>query len=406
MAGLDATGLTIKTVEQLKSEIETQQRSDIADDLDTSAESPIGQLNGTIIPKLAELWELGRVLYQARVPGGASFAALDGQCRLTGTTRKPARKGKVRLTLTVAASTTIPAGAVAQVLGQPDNRWVTLEDAVNATGISASVTVRAEAQTAGPFVANAGTITVIATPVAGWTGVTNGADAAVGDAVEKDPALRVRREQELSAAASTPVDALRGALLRVTDADGERVLASCTVDQNESAFTDSIGRPPHAIEAVVEFVPGLSGADLDDARQRIADAIWAGKAGGIPTWGDPVVGHSATVLDSQSVARLVRWTEPALVPIYVRATVQRDRASYAGDAAVKQAAVDYGATRRLGDDVVLSKLDGRLVSVAGVDDLVELLIGTSPSVLRPANVFIGPRQRASFDTSRVTVVVL
>lgn len=406
MAGLTSTGLEIKSAETLQGEIEAQQRTDIADDLDTSAESVIGQLNGIVVTKLAELWELALVVHAARRPGDASADSLDGLCRITGTTRADPTKGRVPLRLTIAANKTIPAGSVAQALDQPDNRWVTLEDGVNDTGVQATRVVRAEAQAAGRFVANAGTITVIATPVAGWLSVTNEVDAAVGAPLESDPLLRVRRERELSAAACSPIDALRAAVLRVTDADGNRVVASCTVDENPSAFVDAIGRPPHAIEVVVEFLEGLAGTDLDDARQAVAECIWASKAGGIPTWGDPVVGHSATVLDSQSVARLVRWTEPALVPIYVRATLQRDRASYAGDAAVKQAAVDYGATRRLGDDVVLSKLEGKLVAVAGIDDLVELLIGTSASVLRARNVSIGPRERAHFDTANVTVVVL
>lgn len=406
MAGLTSTGLEIKSAETLQGEIEAQQRADIADDLDTSAESVIGQLNGIMVTKLAELWELALVVYNARRPGDASADSLDGLCRITGTSRADPTKGRVQLRLTIAANKTIPAGSVAQVVDQPDNRWVTLEDGVNSTGLQATRVVRAEAQTAGRYVANAGQITVIATPVAGWVAVTNLADAAVGAPLESDPLLRIRRERELSAAASSPVDALRAAVLRVTDVNGNRVVASCTVDENPSAFSDAIGRPPHAVEVVVEFLEGLAGADLDAARQAVADAIWASKAGGIPTWGDPAVGHSATVLDSQGVSRTVRWTEPALVPIYATVTLARDRATYAGDAAVKQAAVDYGATLRLGADVVWSKLSARIADLAGVDDVAGLLIGTSLGTLRATNVPIGPRERASFDTANVTVVVL
>jgi uncharacterized phage protein gp47/JayE len=406
MAGLTPTGLVIKSAETLKAEIEAQQRADIATDLDTSAEAVVGQLNGVMVPRIAELWELSLVLYNVRRPGDASADTLDGVCRITGTTRAEPRKGRVRLTLTVAANRTIAAGAVAQVAGQPDNRWVTLEDAVNDTAAPLDITVRAEAQSAGRHVANATTISVIATPVAGWTAVTNATDAAVGAELEKDPPLRIRREQELSGAATSPVDALRAAILRLKDADGNDLVASCTVDENESAFTDTIGRPPHAVEAVVEWIPGLSGADLDDARQLLAALIWKSKGGGIRTWGDPVAGHSASVLDSNGQTRVVRWTEPTLIDIYVRATLKRDATSYGGDASVQQAAVDYGATRRLGNAVVHSKLEGKLVAVAGVEDLVELLIGTSPTTLRAANLTIGPRERASIDTSRVTVVVL
>lgn len=405
-AGLSAAGLTIKTLAELKDEIEAAQRGAIDPQLDTSAESPVGQLNASVLPQLAQVWELLEVVYNVRDPRKAQYAALDAVSAITGTQRRGATKGRVVLKLTVAASTTIAAGVVAQVVNQPDNRWVTLEDAVNGAGSPAFVTVQAEAQSAGRYVANAGTITVIATPATGWTAVTNDEDAAEGSPIEGDPALRVRREDELSGEGTSPVEAIRTDLLAVANIRGEGVVTACTVDENVSAYTDAIGRPPHSIEAVVQFVSGLSGAALADARQRMAAQLWKSKAGGISTWSDPLNPHSTTVVDSQSVARTVRWSEPLQVQVHVTVTLTRDVASYVGDAAVKDAAVAFGAKLRLGGDVIRSKLEAALVNLEGVLDVVDLVIGTAAAVQRPQNITIGPRELAAFDTSRVTVVVL
>jgi len=405
-AGLSSAGLTIKTIAELKDEIEASQRGAIDPQLDTSAESPVGQLNASIIPQLAQLWELAGVLYSIRDPRAAQHAALDAVCAITGTQRRGETKGRVPLRLTVTAHRTIPAGSVAQVNGQPDNRWATTEDAINDTSGTLDVTVQGEAVNAGIFVANAGQINVIATPVTGWSAVTNDVDAAVGSPVEGDPALRARREDELSGEGTSPIEAIRADLLAVTDSAGNLVVAACTVDENDTDITDTIGRPPHSIEAVIQFQSGLSGTALTDARQAAATKLWKSKAGGIRTWSDPLNPHSATVVDSQNVARTVRWSEPLQVQVHVTVTLARDVAAYVGDAAVKAAAVAFGAKLRLGGDVIRSKLEAALVNLAGVLDVVSLRIGTASTAQREQNIAIGPRELAAFDTSRVTVVVL
>lgn len=400
--GLTDEGFAPKDEATILADLATAERAGIAADLDTSAESLVGQINAAVAPALAELWELGALAYAARDPGGATLAALDALCAITGTTRRAATAGLVTLRLTVAASTTVPTGVVAQVAGQPTNRWVTLEDAVNATGAPATVDVRAAAQTTGRIVANAGTITVIATPATGWTAVTNPLDAAAGSDVETDAQLRLRRAAELSGADTATLPAIRRDVLELADAAGVPVLATALVAENPSSYTDALGRPPHAIEVVAQFRAGLTGDPLAAARQQLAAQIFASKAGGIDTYGQ----HTATVLDANGDPHTMRWTEPTAVPIYATALLAVDPGAYAGDAAVKDALVAYGATLRMGDDVRRARLECVALDVAGVLDVGALTLGLSSTVQAAANVAIGPRELATLDTSRIVVTTV
>ena len=265
MAGLTTTGFTTKSAAEILDEIADAQRasSALGPDWDTSAESPTGQLNGSVATRFASLWELAGLIYSSRDPRRARFAALDSVCGITGTEREGAQKGTVTLTLSVGAGRTIPAGSVAHVVGTPTNRWVTKAAAVNSTGSTASVSVAAEAEIAGAvtsngssYAANAGTITAIATPVTGWLSVTNAADAVTGTAAETDPVLRARRDDEVYAQGSA-FDSIREALRAVSG------VAVVTVDENDTdtdevpgVITTSVG----AAGAAAGVADGARGA--------------------------------------------------------------------------------------------------------------------------------------------------
>lgn len=393
MPGLTATGFEAPTADEIADAIATDLRGALDPNLDTSPESVMGQLIAVFAAKQRELWELGAAAYGARDPGAAAGAQLDALSALTGTTRRARTKGRVTLRVQLTAGTTLPAGSIAQVNGQATNRWVTLTSVTNGTGLTAFVTVEAEAQTAGNIPANAATITVIATPVAGWLAVTNDLDAAAGLDDEADPALRARREAELSRAGSASVPGIRADLLDVAD------VVACSVAHNPTGALDALGRPPHSVEATVQFTPGLAGVDLDAARLAVATQLFASVAAGIDTYGD----HSTTVLDPQGDPQTVRWTEPTLVSIWVEMSLTIDPATYAGDAAVKDAVLAFGDTLRLGDDVVRARLLCALVDVPGVLDVPALTLGVTATELYPQNVVINARALAAFDTSRITV---
>ena len=383
--GLTNTGFVEKPVETIDAEIAAAQRASpaLGDDWDTSAESPSGQLNGIIAAKLAELWEVGGLVYRSRHPRDATFAGLDAVGSLTNCLRKGATKGTVPLRVTLAGSYTLPAGSVAHVDGQPENRWVTKTAAVNASGSSAQVTVTAEAETAGAVTANEGTITAIATPTSGWLAVTNTADATPGKPAEGDPVYRQRREDELGAGGTSPVDAIRAAVGKVTG------VTLVTVNENAADYYAG-PLPPHSVECIVQ-----DGADAD-----VAAAIWGAVAGAVQTYGET----SAVVVDAGGFNRTVRWTRPTGVLAWATVTVVVDAARYAGDDAVKAAVVAVTANQRPGQPIRRSDIIAAVRAVAGVIDCTLVLLGRSSGTQAAENLGASLRQVLKLATGRVTVV--
>lgn len=389
MAGLTATGFEAKTTAEILSDIETAQKAALGADLDVSAEQPLGQMNTIVASALRELWELAGVLYAARVPNGASGAALDGVAEITAVERLAATYGTVTLSVTLGAGVTLAAGAVASVTGQPTNRWVTTAAATNASGVQAAVSVAARAESAGLVRANAGTIAVIATPATGWVSVTNASDATPGAAAETDPQLRRRRDTVIRAGGSSPLDAVRAALLAVSGVTQVRAF------ENATDTTDSDGRPPHSLDVIV-----VGGTD-----QAVADALWAAKAAGIQTWGTTAM----AVTDEGGVSRAVSFSRPDTALVYVTATVERDPLVYPTAATllavVGPALAAVGDLLQVGEVVRVEALRSTIFRLPGVIDVPSVTLGRAVSPTGTSNLIIGRRELADLDSSRVVVVL-
>ena len=236
----------------------------------------------------------------------------------------------------------------------------------------------AEAQAAGVYTANTGTITVIATPTAGWTAVTNLADADPGAAAEADPPLRARRELELAQGGTSPVDAVRAELLAVTGVTQAVVIA------NDTDLTVD-GIPPHALEAIV-----LGGTDA-----AVGLALWQAKAGGIATHG----GTTVSVLDAQGDARAVKFTRPTDKSIWVQATI-RVTSAYVGDTAFKNALLTLNEVLLAGGSVQVDDLILLARSVRGVTR-ASIKLGTSSGYYGDSDISVGQRQRGRDFRSKV-----
>lgn len=382
--GLLSTGFAEKPLAVILDEVAAAQRSSSAlgDDWDTSAESPGGQINAAFGAQLASAWEAIGFVYRSRDPRGASFAGLDSVCGLTGTTRRAATKGTVTLSVTLGAGVTLPAGSIAYVSGQTSNRWVTTASVTNGDGIAQVKQVAAEAETAGFFAANAGTITGIATPFAGWTVVTNASDAVPGSPAEQDPALRARRDASLTSGGSSPVDAVRAALIAVSG------VSKVTVTENATNRTVN-GIPPKSLWCIVQ-----GGTDA-----AVAAALWAAKGGGIETYGNT----SVTVTGEGGFTRVVKFSRPTTVNMYAALTVVYDDGAYAGDAAVKAAVTAVTAGALAGSTLRLSSIIAAAKAVAGVVDCYDVSLGRDPAGLAEANHLAQPFEVLALADARTTV---
>lgn len=437
--GLTEDGLVIETPDEIRTAINTRMQEEFGLSIDLSDGTIEGVVIAIIAERLGELWELAEAVQSSQDPDTATGAALDGLCALTGTQRLEARESTVTLTLTGTNATVVPAGSRASVTGTEDEfetdadaTLATLTSWANTTAYvvgdrrtnssrcyvctgagtsagsggptttsdeitdgtvtwrymgegAAAVDADATAVETGPTVATSGSIVNIETPISGWSSVINLLDADLGNDIESNEDLRIRREVELATPGSSPIDALRADLLEV---DG---VTAVTVFANNTDVTDDDGVPPHAVECLVQ-----GGEDQD-----IWDALLASVAAGIATYGDEV----GTAEDSAGNSHDMAFSRPEELSIYVDVTLIKDPDTYPldGDDQVKAAIVAYGDSIAAGKDVVASRISAAVFGVTGVLDVTDIDIGTAPSPGAGTTIEVSLRQLALFDTSRITV---
>jgi uncharacterized phage protein gp47/JayE len=395
--GLLDSGFVDKPLENIIEDLEEDQKAEIATDLDVSSTSPVGQLNGIIGAHLRELWEVAQALWSAMDPDKNEGLSQTAIASWTGSVREAATKSLVTGRLNLNAGAVVPAGSVASVAGSPTSRFLTLVEAENTGGIPADFDVTMEAETAGPVVANANTLTNIDTPVSGWNSITNPADATIGSPAETDGELRERREEEIRAAGGGAVEALLADILSL------KGVTSCAVFENTTAATDADGLPPHSFEVVVQ-----GGADQD-----IADQIWLSKPTGIGPFGS----SSAVVKDSQGNDHTMYFSRPVAVPIYIDITVFINEDPdlgpvypVDGDTQVKSAISAWGqANLTVGADYYYRRLYAVVVGEndsEGIDGVVDVTVLESDISASPAteqNLVISARSIGTISTTDITV---
>lgn len=443
--GLTEDGFVDKPLEVIRQEIADDLLAAIDPNLDLTESSPLGIIIGVLAGHLRQSWEVAQSVYSAFDPDKAVGASLAALAALTATLKRPATRSTVGLQLFGSDGdsdgTLIRAGSVVAVSGNSSARFRTIADAtlvlgdfwasLHAYSVGERITsggliwevitagtsggssnpegagpdvvdgtvhwkslgagiafaeVEAESEAVAPVVANANTLTVIATPVSHWTGVNNPLDAVVGLLEESTSALRLRREQELRAAGAAAFEAVRSDLLQV---DG---VTEVFLFQNDTDATDGDGLPPHSFEAVVR------GGDDQD----IADKIWATKALGIATYGS----ETESVEDSQGTSHAVKFTRPTVKTVYLGIDITVDAETYPsdGDAQVVAAVVAFGdANLGTGDDVVLTALYPAIFSVSGVLDVTAVRAGFTASPVGTVNLTIAARELADLDTGRTAV---
>lgn len=260
---------------------------------------------------------------------------------------------------------------------------ITITESV--AGSPAQVIGNLTAESTGVIHAEAGTLTVIETPVSGWDSISNPTSANVGRDVETDPAFKLRRNQSLRRAGAATVDAIRADVLEVPG------VSFCSVLENITMVTDIFGLPPKSFVAVV-----VGGVDAD-----IAEAIWLSKPAGIETFGLVTV----PITDSQGIVHDVKFSRPDELDIWVELDLTVD-GTYPGDSTVIDAILGYGLSLSLGDDVIVyPKLISTLGPIPGILDVV-LRIGTAPSPTLDDNIPVPDIEIAAFSASRILVTIL
>ncbi len=354
---ITATGYQRRTRDVVLASIQDSLRSKISAKLTLTERTVFGNSSNIDADQIDQLEQLAEEAYNAFDVDNASDDRFVALSALSGVRRRVTpTKGLVTMSLGLDAAQTYAPGDIAfHVIDEPTNRWLNRDEVVSVLADDYEAVF--ESETAGSAaVAEAGTITVIATPVAGLNSGTNPDAATAGKDIESIADLRIRREVAHSAAGSRTRGAIRSKLVLL---DG---VLSAEVFDNKTNLTDADGIGPHGIRPVIW--DGSPAAADDD---EIAQVIYDHAAEGILSQGT----ESGTAQDPE-IGPVVLFFDRAVVSV-VLVSVNIESASGVAIADVK-AAIQAAMPTRVGREVTFHKLAGSVFSVAGVDDYVSFTV--------------------------------
>jgi uncharacterized phage protein gp47/JayE len=355
---ITVTGYQRRTLDVVLASIQDSLRSKISAKLDLSERTVLGNSSNIDADQIDQLEQLIEEAYNAFDVDNASDDRFVALSALSGVRRRVApTKGLVTATISVTgAHTYAPGDLAAHVVDEATNRWLN-RDAVVTTSGTHDYTPVFESESAGAAaIAEAGTLTVIATPVTGWNSITNPAAASPGKDIESIPELRIRREVALAPGGSRTRVAVRSKLALL---DG---VLSAECFENTTNFTDSNGILPHGIRPVVW--DGSPGAADDD---QIAQAIYDFGSEGILSQG----AQSGTAQDPELGPVPIAFDRATTSAVTVAVNIQSTSGVAIDDV---QAAILAAMPTRVGREVTFHKLAGSVFSVPGVDDWVTFTV--------------------------------
>lgn len=386
--GLSPTGFELKRLETILAEMRSDFETTFGENLNTSPESPDGQIIGTVSASLYDLWEIAQGAYNAFNPSAATDVALSNLVQLNGITREEAIASTVTLTLAGSNGTIIPVGTV---VSSSDGSVSFTTDASVTIPVGLTIDVEATATVTGPSIAVAGSVTVIENPITGWDSVTNNTDAVVGRDEESDSDLRAKRELSVSKPSKGILETILAEVISLTGVE------EAFIYENSTPLVDPVnGTPSNSFQVVV-----LGGLDLE-----IATAIFDEKPIGIESYGTTIV----PVLDSQQISHAIGFTRPAVIGIYVAITLTKFSDYPAdGDDTIKQKIVDYAngdliAGRGFGvsDNIIQTQLYTPVNGVGG-HSILSMFIGTSPSPALSDDIPIDFDEVSDFQIANITI---
>ncbi|MCH9835116.1 hypothetical protein K0U83_05615 [bacterium] len=166
--GVVAEGFVAKDLETILAELEDDQRDLLAGDINTQADSVLGQLNGIIGAKLDELWTVLLAIYRARQPSSAEGEALDNVGAITDAFRLGTKPSTATVLLNLDAATTVLVDSLVAI-GPAGEQWTVDAEVTNGGSDQANVEAQISSVNDGPIVGNAHSIDSIISPISGWT---------------------------------------------------------------------------------------------------------------------------------------------------------------------------------------------------------------------------------------------
>ena len=261
---LDQNGLTLKSLTDIRQELEEGYKEIYGPDIDLGSHTQDGQLLNIFAQMNADLRELIREVYNTLTPNYCRGTVQDIRYAINHLKRKGGTFTIVPMTI-VTTSTVKLQGLDADYNDVLASAYGAADDSGNNYYLIDSVTLTAgthilpfRAQNIGYSLPVVGTITNPITIVKGVKSLINeSAPTSIGEDQESDEAFAVRRERSPEFRAQNNADAMRAQLLELDGVSDAYVYSHDFVNYPDS--NDADGIPPHYLWAIVE---GGSNADI------------------------------------------------------------------------------------------------------------------------------------------------
>lgn len=241
--------------------------------------------------------------------------------------------------------------------------------------------------------AETGDISEIIDLVDGLDEVNNFSFGTAGRQEETDSELYQRYHKGVWHTGAGTAESIQANLLKVEGVN------HAVVYENKSDTSNDFGMPAHSLYCVIK-----GGLDAN-----IAQVILKHAPAGITLHGSRTV----TAQDSQKINQLIKFGRPRKVYIWVNVIVntfvdQTEFAATGYSTKIIENIMDYAATIKVGDDVILQRIIGKCVDVKGVGK-VQVTIGKSSALdsaeplLYDNNITVAPDEEAIFDRTIIKV---
>ena len=393
---LDASGLTVKTVDEITSDLAIGLQSIYGADINIDQNSPDGQMIGIFAQAATDLRELLLSIYNSFNPNHAVGTVLDQRVPINNIARQAGTYTIQPVSITVDRTVTLqgldddfsnPDGMGYTVQDDAGNKFI-LQDTTILTAGTTSLNFRA--QKMGKVETTVGTIINPVTIVLGVTAINNPSAALqVGQDEETDLQLRLRRERSVAIGSSGYLDGLRGDLLNISGVTDAKVY-----ENDSDSVVNTI--PAHGIWAVVE-----GGSNTD-----IAAAIYARKTPGTNMKGS--VSVDVTTASGQTFTAL--FDRPVANNLYIRFDAQRTLSGSSVDTAAVKAYIaanlDYNINDYAETSLITQVARDALTATGAKAVPINMEISADGSTwvdyLTPATL----AGQFVVDTSRITITVI
>jgi uncharacterized phage protein gp47/JayE len=296
-AEITSTGISAPSYADVWASLQASYKAIYGQDVYLDPDSQDGQMLAIFASAINDCNSTAIAVYNSFSPATAVGAGLSSNVKLNGMVRQSATPSSVSVTLVGQGQTTVTNGIVQnQYTG--DQYALPASVTIPPTG---QVTVTAYALQPGALTAQAGDISVIATPQLGWQTVTNASAASPGRDAETDAELRQRQTISTAIPALTPLESI------VANVEALPGVTELKAYENDTSAPDANGLPSHSIALVVV------GGD----NTAIAETIAGGKLG-CGTYGTTQV----TVTDQNNVPDVIYFSRPTTGRIVVNMTIR------------------------------------------------------------------------------------